>query len=725
MFSERHTVNRCASVASLVALGLAATGCSGIVSGSNSSPQAPVVTTPPASQTVTAGQTATFTVAATGTAPLSYQWNKNSAAISGATSSNYTTPATTAADNGAQFTVLVSNSAGTATSPAAMLTVNAAAPQLHITTTQLPGGFLSGSYTGALTASGGSSPYTWSLQSGALPNGLTLNAGGTISGTPTLAGSFSFTVQVSDTAAHSASANLSINIVTPMPTVAISSPTSGASLSGAVNVSGTASDTVSLTSVEVSVDNGTFSSASGTNNWSFNLNTNSLTNGAHTLTAQATDAAGITATSSPLAITVNNGTLAADCTLFASASGNDGNSGSSPSSPKTFTGAAAATQPGSVVCLLGGTYSFSSAFSPPNSGTPSSWIVYQAYGDSPVYINYTGAPTGDSMFSFQGGSFPSNPSYLEFRDLNLNGQGNALDGFICNGSHHLRFIGNSVSNTGGSGISTVRCDYITADHNVINHNGYIPAGAQNVSWWSWTSGISYNTSLWFDNYSGIHNIISNNIVAGEFDDTSNHTDGNGIILDLGGNTPPALIVNNVVYGNGGRCIEPNYVQNFWVIHNTCYKNNLDPNEVNFPSIGFNGASNGYVVNNISDSWNSGYPAYGEYNSSSNISFFADLMYGAGYNFSYSDPSQFISANPMFVNAPSLTQGGYSSALPASQLGNGLEVLAGSPAYNQGVDPAAISGQSSVIVIDLKKYIYTDINGKARPQGGADLGAYQH
>jgi hypothetical protein len=685
----------------------------------------PVVTAPPASQTVTAGQTATFTVAATGTAPLSYQWNKNSAAISGATSSNYTTPATTAADNGAQFTVLVSNSAGTATSPAAMLTVNAAAPQLHITTTQLPGGFLSGSYTGTLAASGGSSPYTWSLQSGALPNGLTLNAGGTISGTPTLAASFSFTVEVSDAAAHSASANLSINIVTPMPTVAISFPTSGASLSGAVNVSGTASDAVSLTSVEVSVDNGTFSSASGTNNWSFNLNTNSLTNGAHTLTAQATDAAGITATSSPLAITVNNGTLAADCTLFASASGNDGNSGSSPSSPKTFTGAAAATQPGSVVCLLGGTYSLASTFSPPASGTPSSWIVYKAYGDSPVYINYTGAPTGDSMISFQGGSFPSNPSYLEFRDLNLNGQGNALDGFICNGSHHLRFIGNSVSNTGGSGISTVRCDYITADHNVINHNGYIPAGAQNVSWWSWTSGISYNTSLWFDTYSGIHNIISNNIVAGEFDDTSNHTDGNGIILDLGGNTPPALIVNNVVYGNGGRCIEPNYVQNFWVIHNTCYKNNLDPNEVNFPSVGFNGASNGYVVNNISDSWNSGYPAYGEYNSSSNISFFADLMYGAGYNFSYSDPSQFISANPLFVNAPSLTLGGYSSALPASQLGNGLEVLAGSPAYNQGVDPAAISGQSSVIVIDLKKYIYTDINGKARPQGGADLGAYQH
>ncbi|PYU20295.1 MAG: hypothetical protein DMG30_21570, partial [Acidobacteria bacterium] len=50
----------------------------------------PSITTQPASQTVTAGQTATFSVTATGTAPLNYQWQKNGAAISGATSSSYT-----------------------------------------------------------------------------------------------------------------------------------------------------------------------------------------------------------------------------------------------------------------------------------------------------------------------------------------------------------------------------------------------------------------------------------------------------------------------------------------------------------------------------------------------------------------------------------------------------------------------------------------------------------
>jgi hypothetical protein len=84
----------------------------------------PSITTQPASQTVTAGQTATFSVTATGTAPLAYQWIKNNVAISGASSSSYTAPATTSSDNGAQFTVTISNATGTIASNAATLTVH-------------------------------------------------------------------------------------------------------------------------------------------------------------------------------------------------------------------------------------------------------------------------------------------------------------------------------------------------------------------------------------------------------------------------------------------------------------------------------------------------------------------------------------------------------------------------------------------------------------------------
>lgn len=93
----------------------------------NAVPVAPSITTQPANQTVNAGQTATFSVTATGTTPLSYQWQENGSNVTGATSSAYTTPVTTTADSGEQFRVLISNSAGNITSSTATLTVNSVA----------------------------------------------------------------------------------------------------------------------------------------------------------------------------------------------------------------------------------------------------------------------------------------------------------------------------------------------------------------------------------------------------------------------------------------------------------------------------------------------------------------------------------------------------------------------------------------------------------------------
>ena len=83
----------------------------------------PTITAQPASKTVLAGQTATFSVTATGAAPLTYQWSNGGASIGGATSAVYTTPATTSANSGSQFTVTVSNTSGSVTSNAATLTV--------------------------------------------------------------------------------------------------------------------------------------------------------------------------------------------------------------------------------------------------------------------------------------------------------------------------------------------------------------------------------------------------------------------------------------------------------------------------------------------------------------------------------------------------------------------------------------------------------------------------
>jgi hypothetical protein len=98
---------------------------------------APAITTQPASQTVTAGQSAAFTVANTGTAPMTYQWQKNGVGIAGATSSSYTTPATANSDNGSQFMVAVSNGSGSVSSSAATLTVKAGTLILNASATSL------------------------------------------------------------------------------------------------------------------------------------------------------------------------------------------------------------------------------------------------------------------------------------------------------------------------------------------------------------------------------------------------------------------------------------------------------------------------------------------------------------------------------------------------------------------------------------------------------------
>jgi len=89
-------------------------------------PVAPQITAEPQTVTVTAGQTASFTVTATGGAPLAFQWRRNGNAIAGATATSYTTPPTTTADNGLLFSVVVSNGAGSVTSANVALTVQAA-----------------------------------------------------------------------------------------------------------------------------------------------------------------------------------------------------------------------------------------------------------------------------------------------------------------------------------------------------------------------------------------------------------------------------------------------------------------------------------------------------------------------------------------------------------------------------------------------------------------------
>jgi hypothetical protein len=172
---------------------------------------APAITSQPTSQTVTAGSSATFSVTASGTAPLSYQWRFNGSNISGATSASYTLSNAQSANAG-NYSVVVSNSAGSATSNNATLTVSTTATAPSITTQPASQTINVGaSATFSVTASGtGPLTYQWRFNgsniSGATSTSYTVSNAQTAN-----AGNYSVVVTNSVGTATSNNAVLTVN----------------------------------------------------------------------------------------------------------------------------------------------------------------------------------------------------------------------------------------------------------------------------------------------------------------------------------------------------------------------------------------------------------------------------------------------------------------------------------------------------------------------------------
>ena len=178
---------------------------------SSTAATAPTITTQPASQTVTAGSSVTFSVVASGTSPFTYQWKFNGTAISGATSTSYTIASAQSANAGS-YTVTVTNTAGSATSNAATLTVNAVATAPTITTQPASQTVTAGSSVTFSVAASGTSPltYQWKFNGTAI-SGAT-NASYTIASTQSSdAGSNTVTVTNSAGSATSNAATLTVN----------------------------------------------------------------------------------------------------------------------------------------------------------------------------------------------------------------------------------------------------------------------------------------------------------------------------------------------------------------------------------------------------------------------------------------------------------------------------------------------------------------------------------
>ena len=155
-----------------------------------------------------------------------------------------------------------------------------------------PGGEVNVAYTDQLTVTGGTSPFTWSVSSGSLPPGLTLNAStGLLSGTPTTAGTYTFTVKVTDSSGLSDTAPLTVTII-PGPSMNFAPPPGGWTNTvygyTLTETGGTAPYTWSVSSG--SLPAGISLSAGG------NLSGTPTATGTFSFTARVTDANGQTAT---------------------------------------------------------------------------------------------------------------------------------------------------------------------------------------------------------------------------------------------------------------------------------------------------------------------------------------------------------------------------------------------------------------------------------------------
>ncbi len=159
------------------------------------------------------------------------------------------------------FTTQVTDSSPTPQTASQPLAVSVTAPApLLISTTTLPNGTVQVPYSSTLTATGGMTPYSWSVVSGALPPGLALSASsGAVTGTPSTSGQDSFTVQVKDSAAQTAIQVFTVSIaattlqLSASPTsLSFGNVTVGSSSTQAVLLTNTGNSSVSISQINVS-----------------------------------------------------------------------------------------------------------------------------------------------------------------------------------------------------------------------------------------------------------------------------------------------------------------------------------------------------------------------------------------------------------------------------------------------------------------------------------------
>ena len=208
---------------------------------------------------------------------------------------------------------------------------------LVISTTTVPAGKINAAYSATLAASGGTTPYTWSLAAGALPKGLSLSSAGSISGTPTASGTFTFSAEVTDSSAPVQTAQMTYSLTISAAATTPLSITTASLASGKVGTAygATLGATGGTTPYKWSITSGTLNTGLSLSGSGAISGTPTVA-GTSSFTVQVTDssAPALTATQTfSLVIASNTSTLTISTTSLA-----DGQVGGSYSATATATG---------------------------------------------------------------------------------------------------------------------------------------------------------------------------------------------------------------------------------------------------------------------------------------------------------------------------------------------------------------------------------------------------
>ncbi|KKQ36445.1 MAG: hypothetical protein US54_C0067G0001, partial [Candidatus Roizmanbacteria bacterium GW2011_GWA2_37_7] len=278
---------------------------------------------------------------------------------------------------------------------------------------------------------------------------------------------------------------------------------------------------------------------------------------------------------------------------YVSTTGSNNNPGTMAAPWKTIQYGVDQLAAGDTLLVRGGFYD-ECRIEPRNHGEEGKWITVKNYpGETPVLDKqraYCKNDFGDVACNTQKGCFgffhgvPGSPSsqtdkgsYYEISGFKI--RNFWFSAIACWNTHHVKVTNNIVEYAGSSAIAGLRhgCNNMIIENNIVRYTGQTQNG---IPGRGWGSGISLNyqsNPFPWENNGRFHNIIRNNIVYGSYDpgEYAEHSEGSGIVTDLGEAIPPTLIENNLIFNNGRNCLYTYQNHNVWIVGNTCFKNCQD------------------------------------------------------------------------------------------------------------------------------------------------------